>query len=421
MKKFSMALMLLFIVPMFVLAGCGGSSLLQKTSTTKTPLGFISSVSSTINGFKDLTESDDYNTNDLKYSGADYDNYETCWDIIQSTNKQLLFALTAYDMYEMQKDRGFYDLSCLGGAEEDNLNNFNLVKDTVNSTDSQLIYLYKLSGNEASDFLPSPTPNMEHYIDTLDLGTFDGVDISTWGNWIRFTVKLANTNTITIEPVFIFPTAEEVPEVEDTERGLKIVREGEKSRITVVYNVGGVTYSKRVSFITDEIEKTTTKQVDYFVGDILEAGSSAGDELAPKSYFYELKSTSEELFLCGKYEISFDRANSNLYCKTPGYNDSKRVSIEIFKMHTGEIITRYIKPLEGVQLQQVDFILYPDLISGSIKTERATTISFTRIGVDDGYMFDHTYGMVTEADRNSVNPIREFLMKNGTIEVKRVN
>lgn len=424
MKKIASLILAICCLPILFFAGCGETQLYEKTGTSKTGANFFNSILNSISDFYDFTQTREFNMNDLKQDSV-YKNYTDAWSTVLNLNKQVGFGFMAYNMNELNSEFGIFDLSFLGGDEGDNLDSFFLEQDVAESTDNLKYYYHHLSGTETSAFMPKPIieNNIQSYLDGIDDGTIDEkVNVASWGNWLQFRLNVGSS-TVEVNPVFKYPTALEVPNYENTELGLKVVRDNSKQRITVVYSVEGVVHSKIVSFITTTTtsnEQTVSKQVDCYDFNVLE--QDIDPNVMQKQYVYLLDTSVDDEnstpILCGKYTINFDAVNSHIHCKTPGVNSTKSRSIEIFKTKTNEIITRFFKPI-GVSIQQVDLILYADGISGNLKTQTATNIKMNYI--EDDYLFDKTYADITPADSSGVNSVTQFLLKNNTVQIKRVN
>lgn len=424
MKKFVLVLLSLIVLPLFLFSGCDVSAIYTKQATGKSASDFFYSTYNAFNAFQSI--SNNY-TQEPLFSLAQTNKLSKSWTLMDNTNKENIFALTAIDMFTNQKAFNFYDLSCLSTVEneiDDNLSNFYLCEQ--GSTTDKNYYYYTLSGLESSGFIPTPsiidrtTTAVSALVDEYDFfglsDTSEDINIALWGNYLRLTVYNQSSNTIVVsEPVFAYPSAMEVPNVEVGD--VKVVRNDSAKKIYVVY-VGedSNTYTKEVSFNTiDQATGKVKKIIRKYLGDksdINATPSSIG------TYEYELTTdTTSEVQITGTYETLYDKTNSYYYCKhTKG---SVRVTSEFYVLASNVILTRFHESIFSA-LTTIDFVIKANASSATLKyktIERNGSIQL----VAEETTLPATYGDLTTEDKQGVNPVISFNYENNKIKYESVN
>lgn len=425
MKKFVLVLLSLIVLPLFLFSGCDVSAIYTKQATGKSASDFFYSTYNAFNAFQSI--SNNY-TQEPLFSLAQTNKLSKSWTLMDNTNKENIFALTAIDMFTNQKAFNFYDLSCLSTVEnkiDDNLSNFSLFEQ--GSTTDKYYYYYTLSGLESSGFMPTPgiinrtQPAVSSLVDEYDFfglsDTSEDINIALWGNYLRLTVETNNTSytTINSDPVFAYPSAMEVPNVEVGD--VKVVRNDSAKTIYVVY-VGedSNTYTKEVSFNTiDQATGKVKKIIRKYLGDksdINATPSSIG------KYEYELTTDStSEVQITGKYEILFDKTNSYYYCKhTKG---SVKVTSEFYVLASNVILTRFQEVIVS-SLTSIDFVIKANASSANLKYKTIDKNGNTKLVAEETTLFE-TYGELTTEDKQGSNPVIAFNYSNNKIQYESVN
>ncbi|MBR3790502.1 MAG: hypothetical protein IKK20_01710 [Clostridia bacterium] len=371
MKKF-LCRILVCAMPLAMLAGCTGVELLSKTQASQNAANFTFAISQDLAEFQANVAQKIADNAGLPVEEAAFDfsalslddgaeeiYHNTTWDLIEKTNAENLFALSAFHIFETNYNFNQYDISFLSSVESDALKSFCIQKAGTNGT--KTVFLGKLSGLEGQDLnLPVATPSQTTFVDRAD------DVIKQLGNNVKFEVDRTDVSTrINIMPSFVMPTQDEVLQAIGTADITANFEDIEENKITLVYTANDETYSKEIVF-EPNAEGVMEKKVLRYTGDKINDPSIA----IANEYSYTLAlapNAPYEIF--GDYEISFGAAEGGIYCRHTLPNQNIATICEYYVVKTGEIVAR-IKNTTTMGLMNattIDLLIESNLSQGKIK------------------------------------------------------
>ena len=357
MKKVLCAL-LVAVLPIGLLAGCGESNILNKIATNKNAPDFLYSIMGTLENFQANIKNQSLNVDgyleDLSADETASTIYsQTIWPMLEKANDENLFAFLAYNMARQNYKNGFYDLSFLSNTQSPYLDSFFLEK--LKSENGKVVYVGKLAGVESEALnLPLPTTNITTFIDNAD------TVIKKLGNHLSVTVEYNALSTkVKVGSMFLMPTEDELITAIGT-KDMDYVYDQINNTILLKYSESGVTYTKEVKFEVD-VSGSTIKTVTRYAGDkIAQPNLSDG-----KAYTYSLKtSNSSNRDLVWEYELTFSENDSGIYAQQKQGNHF--VVSEYYLTHSGEIVAR-ISESTSAKRVTIDLLIESNLSEGQIK------------------------------------------------------
>lgn len=357
MKKFLCALMVA-VLPIGLLAGCGESNILNKVATNKNAPNFLYSIMGTLENFQANIKNQSLNVDGyLEDLSADETAstiyYDSVWPMLEKANDENLFAFLAYNMARTNHQNGFFDLSFLSSAKNAYLESFQLEK--LSSANGKIVYVGKLAGAETELLnLPMPTTNIASFVDNAD------TVIKKLGNYISASVEVAALSTkVKVGEMFLMPSEDELIMAIGT-KDIDYVYDQANNTILLKYSESGVTYTKEVKFETDA-GGNTTKTVIRYNGDKIEDPSLSDG----KEYTYSLEtSSSANRDLFWEYELTFSENDSGIYAQQKQGNHY--VVSEYYLTESGEVVGRISESTSSMR-QTVDILIKNNLSEGQIK------------------------------------------------------
>ena len=148
MKKLFVMLMVC-VLPLLALAGCGDNPILNKFATSKNGPDFLCMVSDKLKTFKSNIENKMVSTaeelegeepeinNVFDFSALTNDELATTvwqtnvWNVMDKANTENMFAMVAYNVYEKDQTFAYADLSFMSETQSSTLKTFILKKQTL--------------------------------------------------------------------------------------------------------------------------------------------------------------------------------------------------------------------------------------------------------------------------------------------------
>ena len=370
MKKLFCA-MLACAMPIAMLSGCGGIEMLAKTSTSLNAANFTYSIAQSLADFKaNVAQKIADNTGlspdetAFDFSALSQDDraqeiyHTTAWDLIEKNNAENMFALAAFNIFEIGASFNFYDMSFLSETESDHLSSFLIQR--AGTSGAKTIFLGKLTGFESADLnLPVPKASTNAYVDAAD------AVINQLGNNVKFEVYRTDASTrIGVQPAFTMPTEREV-KLAIGAQDIEYAFDAENQTITLVYVANDTTYSKKILFETNA-DGVVEKSVMRFAGDLI-----ANPTLSlANEYSYSLELAPNAKYdIFGEYDIAFSAAESGIYCRHNPLGENLATISEYYLTKTGEIVAR-IKETTTMGIMNattLDLLIESSLSQGKIK------------------------------------------------------
>lgn len=370
MKKLFVMLMVC-VLPLLALAGCGDNPILNKFATSKNGPDFLCMVSDKLKTFKSNIENKMVSTaeelegeepeinNVFDFSALTNDELATTvwqtnvWNVMDKANTENMFAMVAYNVYEKDQTFAYADLSFMSETQSSTLKNFYIEKtNAVNGTNT---YIAHLSGLEdASLNLPIPKASKPELVDRADNV------IKQLGNYLKFTVAKRDISTeIKVGTGFYMPNHEEV---QNAYAGTDILCQMlETNSIALIYDHQDTTYTKVVTFAVQP-NGDIKKFVKKFEGNVIDTGNFSGGA----EYEYTLEAPEGAKYdICCDYTITYSAGDGGVYCQQKRANNSYTWA-EYYLVETAEIVGRVKQNNVGYRTT-VDLLLNQDLISGNIK------------------------------------------------------
>lgn len=406
MKKFfSLLLLSLIIIPAFMFSACSSSSIYQKQQAFSSfAPDYIYALTNRISDYEKLVEKFE---DKVTEHNAEI-RYQESWNIISDTNKALLFALTGYDMYELDKKIGEYDLKTVSN---DFHKDFTLYKDKDKDlSETGFICNYHYTGKETDSIIPSISIKKSSQGTALQ-DIADDV-IKFWGANIKFEIAKGDEGVnITTSTHFKYPSEyfvkdESTTTLEnETDYNYKIVRDDDNSTIFYVYIDKGSKFTKKVSFTPKSAVENAPiiKKVEKYNGDITQ-DSPDPSSLFIGSYDYEFSNT----ILIGTFKTIFNFPSGNFWCRQILDGNIKK-DFEIYNLVNNVIVAKYDKT-ETNKVTNIEFVINADSSSGKLKNTVSKSLKITKLS--DSPTIPDTFGELTSVDKKTARQIAAFSFAN---------
>lgn len=430
MKKIKIRNILCFaliaIAPLLFLSGCENYQFYTKEKTNKTAPSFLYSVNNDIETFANKLGTKIQDAMTPPASGTpvdvgnvfditDYQNDVPAQNLLDNEilnfarkiNLQGLFASSFYQLAKEDLNQGYFDMSFLVNGiltDEQNAQLKNFFVEKESKTDNQIVYKYKLTGNEVDAMnLPVQVVNDETYVDNVDNA------IKELGNNLRLEVNKQSSGStrIKITPNFATPTDGEIAVslnkhsltdcrseiVNYTDNGVL------KQMVVLRYETSsGDKFTKTIEFVNTGT--TIQKKITKYNGNDVDVQNLIG------SYFYAYAvGKNSTLDVVGEYTINYDPLHSFISV----YSNTNKTRLEYFKVASGELIGR-LSVVGNRNRTVINVIIDTNLETGVIKYDYQTnTTDYVKLANEEN--LSNAFCMITKQERSvaSTKPSAEIL------------